>query len=424
MAQNSIVPAPGDLWGSYRIEHPLGSGGMGVVLAARDERHDRPVALKLLRRADERAMGEARALAALDHTNIVRIYGFERACGRAFVVMERVDGRSLEDVLRAERCMPVDAVVSVVRSVASALTALHREGRLHGDVKPSNILIENRTGRVVLTDFDLSRRIDDATTPRSARGTPEYLAPERARSESVPRELRAREDVYALAATAFDLLTGRPPFEEDDVRELLRRQASEPPPPPSVVRPSLSWRIDRAILAALEKSPYRRTPTALAFANELADASIRGDAPPHVLVADDDGDHRQVVSLALQKRLRRVTLESVADGELAYHAAIERAPDLAILDLDMPGLDGLELAVALRALPHLERLPIIVVSGRVGPSERESLARAGVSRCFEKPVMLWRLASAARELLGLAHGSGSYPHAEARRETPTLDDPA
>jgi serine/threonine protein kinase len=375
---------------------------MGAVFAARDELLDRPVALKLLHcgSGEDELVAEARALAALDHPNVVRIHGLQRVADRVFVVMQRIEGRSLDEVLTTDGPLGPHAAVDVVRAVAAALEAVHRAGRIHGDVKPSNILIENGTRRVLLTDFGLSSAIADPRASTVVRGTPDYLAPERATGASIARELRPREDVYSLAATAFDLLTGRPPFDDDDPRAILRKHAFATPPRPTDIRPGLPWRIDRAVLAGLAKRPEARTATPLELAADLADAVSRGTTPPRVLVADDDGGHRQLLAHALAKRIRRVTIEAVSDGERAYRAASDRAPDLAILDLDMPGLNGLELAIALRSVSGLERLPVVVVSGFLGPNERAILDQIGVGPCFEKPVELAQLAVAVQRLLG------------------------
>ncbi len=413
----------GQRWGHYRIERPLGTGGMGTVFAAWDELLDRPVALKLLHARDEDALlSEARAIAALSHPNVVRIHGLERSDERAFVVMEHIEGRSCDELLSEQR-FTLPSAVEAIRGAAAALHAIHQAGRLHGDVKPSNILIERASGRVLLTDFGLSRRIEDVEPATIVRGTPEYLAPERARGAYTPPELRPRQDVYSLAATAYDLLTGRPPFDEENVREVLRKQAFEEPRPPSVLRPQLTWRVDRAILAGLRKKPAERTATTLRFAEDLAEAAARGGAPPRILVVDDDGAHRQVVAHALVKRLGRTVIESAGDGERALEAAMARAPDLAILDLEMPGMNGIELAMAMRSTPKLERVPLIVVSGRMGPAERDVLARLGVERCFDKPVLLWKLARAASELLGAetVRASGRYPRADVHRNARTPD---
>lgn len=154
------------------------------------------------------------------------------------------------------------------------------------------------------------------------------------------------------------------------------------------------------------------------------DPDERTAPPARVLLADDDDDHRRLLSLALTKRLRGILVESVSDGQRAYRAAALSPPDLAVLDLDMPGLNGLELTSALRATPGLERLPIIVVSGRAGSLERELLARAGVDRCFDKPVALWKLAGAARELLGASaeHASDGARRLSPRARRGALDE--
>lgn len=138
---------------------------------------------------------------------------------------------------------------------------------------------------------------------------------------------------------------------------------------------------------------------------------------PRILVADDDADHREVVALALEKRLGAIELDSTDDGYEAYRAACARAPDLAILDIDMPGLDGVQLAIALHSRPGLEHLPIIVVSGRIGVVERELLERAGVRACFSKPVALADLARAVRDALGIASAdrTGPFPRSRAAR---------
>jgi two-component system response regulator DesR len=139
------------------------------------------------------------------------------------------------------------------------------------------------------------------------------------------------------------------------------------------------------------------------------------------LLADDDDDHRQFVALALVKRLGPIDFDSVGDGYDAYGAACERTPDLAILDIDMPGLDGVQLAIALRSRPGLERMPIIVLSGRLGALEQDLLERAGVQRCFSKPLPPSALARAVRELLGTSFEAptGRIPR---RPRRDTLDE--
>ncbi len=137
----------------------------------------------------------------------------------------------------------------------------------------------------------------------------------------------------------------------------------------------------------------------------------KGSRRPRILLADDDADHRHILSLVLGRRLGRIVVDSLDDGHDALVAARRRPPDLAILDYDMPGLDGLHLALALRAQPNLARLPIVVVSGRLGAKERELLSRAGVDRCFDKPVVLANLAQAVCDLMAVSPEriTGAFP---------------
>lgn len=417
----------GETWGHFRIERQLGAGGMGTVFAAWDELLERPVALKVLHgRAGDQIIDEARASAGLRHPNVVHVYGIERLAGRTVAVMELIEGESCEELLRAGGPLRPGDVVPIVRAVANALSAAHRAGRTHGDVKPSNILIEHGTERVLLADFGLSRKLDHALArPGMTRGTPEYLAPECALGVSAAGELSVRQDVYALAATAFDLLTGRPVFDDRNVRDVLRKQAYEPPPRPSELRPSLGWRIDAAILAGLRKSPHERTATPLDLAAALATAVRRGSAPPRVLLADDDALTRQGVALALAKRLGPLIIESASDGDRAYVAARERPPDIAVLDLDMPGMNGIELSAMLRSIPGLETLPILILSGCITPADELVFEHLRVRHCLEKPVRYSQLATLVRELLGLgrrSYRSGVRSTGRADRPTVERDD--
>jgi CheY-like chemotaxis protein len=388
-------PSPGETFGNYRIEHCLGSGGMGTVFSAWDSLLERPVAIKLLHGDHaSQLLEEARALAAVVHPNVVRLFELNASERGSFVVMERIVGDDLARTmdrgqLGEHRC------VEIVRDIACALGVIHEVGWVHGDVKPSNVILERDTGRVVLTDFGLCRRMEKGAARDTVSGTPEYLAPERCIGATVPRELAGREDVYSLAVMAFEMLTGRLPFELKSAQQLLWYHAHAEPPRPSDVRP-LPWRVDRAILAGLAKDPELRTATPARFARALELALRRGSEPARVLVADDDPEFRGLLAVGLARRVDRLVVESVADGDTAYDVASQRLPDLAIVDLEMPGQSGLELAAMLRTLGDV---PVVVVSGRAKPRDVEALSRAGVLACLPKPVRVERLASVVRDVL-------------------------
>jgi eukaryotic-like serine/threonine-protein kinase len=396
------APSPGEKFGRYRIEAKLGVGGMGAVFAAWDEVLHRPVALKLLHGDDrDLLVSEARAIAALDHPNVVRVYSLEHENGRIFAVMELVRGRSVDMLLSESGKLPPATAVQIVRAVSVALTAIHRAGLVHGDLKPSNILVEEPSGRIVITDFGLARSSHAQSFSGSfVRGTPAYLCPEAARAIPVSSDMRTRQDVYALAMTAYELLSGAPPFDDQDPEQVLWDQVHSEVPRIDLRERSLSWRVDAALRAALAKKPSDRTPTPACFAADLSRAVKRGFEPARVLLVDDDDEYRQFVTLALIRRLGMVVVQAASDGEVGYHAAACSRPDLAIVDLAMPGLNGLELTAALRATSGFETLPIVVLSGAMTQKERELLAKLGATLCLEKPIAPWQLAEATRFVLG------------------------
>lgn len=383
----------------YELKSMLGQGGMGHVYAATDTLLNRQVALKVLRRGDQGALlEEGRALAAIEHPAVVRIYGVDVSGDQPFVVMERIRGESLADRLDRGPSLPNHEVLRVLAGIANGLDAIHRAGRIHGDVKPANVLLEEGTGRVVLTDLGLSRVI--ARSARLRGGTPEYLAPERARGAPMKRELLPREDVYSLAVIAFELLTGGLPFDAADSQEVLRLQAVARPPRPSRARPSLTWRIDRAILRGLEKAPEDRPATASAFVEDLARALHNAHLPADVLVADDDVGLVELMAVQLARRLR-CTVRTATCGDSAFEAAASRAPDAVIVDLEMPGMNGMEVVAALRQRPGLQGVPFVVVSGRASAQDWSVLRRLGAVRFFRKPLDIEGLSAFLRGALYL-----------------------
>ena len=389
----------GTMLAQYQVGRLLGQGGMGHVYAAIDTLLNRQVALKVLRRGDRKTLlEEGRALAAIEHGSVVRIYGVDVTGDNPFVVMERIRGEALAALLERRGALPHGEVLQILDGIARGLDAIHRAGRIHGDVKPANVLIERDTGRVVLTDLGLSRVIARAEHLRG--GTPEYLAPERARGAPVKAELLPREDVYSLAVMAFEMLTGALPFDAPDSQEVLRLHAVARPPRPSRAHPSVTWRIDRAVLHGLEKSPEDRPASASVFVDGLRRAVRDANRPADLLVADDDVGLLELLSVQLTRRLR-CSVRTAACGEAAFEAAALRAPDAVIVDLEMPGMNGLEVVAALRQRPGLEGVPFVVVSGRASANDWSLLRRLGAVRFFRKPVDIEGLSAFLRGALYL-----------------------
>lgn len=293
-------------WGKYLLLSELGKGGMGVVWRAWDRDLNRFVAVKMLRGIDSGAenglVREARLVAQLRHPNIVPVYEIGTYEGQPFLAMELIEGTTLD---RAE--LPLRDLLAAIRDIAFALDAAHRQGIVHRDVKPGNILIEaGESRRAFILDFGVAREIRTPVSQTgSIVGTPEFMAPEQIRGDS--RRIGPASDVYSLGATLYRLLTGRLPYAGDDIIELVRRMSEEDPVPPRRLRPDLPGEVETILLRAMEKDPVRRYPSARAMAEDL-DRFLRGDPilarPPSLTyrLKKKLSKHRRVVlpsSLAL-----------------------------------------------------------------------------------------------------------------------------
>jgi serine/threonine-protein kinase len=275
---------PGSLVAGYRIEARIGAGGMAVVYRARDERLPRLAALKVMApqwAADEefrqRFVAESRASTTVDHPHVIPVYKAGEADGVLFIAMRLVTGGDLREALRREGgALPPARALDLLSPVASALDAAHAAGLVHRDVKPGNILIDRHSGQsdhVFLSDFGLSKGVlSGASLTQSGHylGTPHYSAPEQARGDHVD----GRADQYALACVAFELLTGRRPFERDDPLTVLLAHVTAPPPALTERRPDLPAAADGVMRRALAKAPDERYPSCRDFTDALRDALV------------------------------------------------------------------------------------------------------------------------------------------------------
>jgi len=226
----------------------------------------------------DRFTREIRIAAALNHPHILPLHDSGEAGGRLFYVMPFVRGGSLRERLAAERQLPVDEAVRLVRQVAAALHHAHGRGLVHRDIKPENILLHE--GEAMVTDFGIALAADAAPTERLTEtgllvGTPEYMSPEQAAGE---RALDARSDVYSLGCVLYELLAGLPPHAGPSAKSLIARRFTEPAPHVRRVRPQVPVAVDEAVARALAVDPSERFPTAAAFAEALAGTG----APPAV----------------------------------------------------------------------------------------------------------------------------------------------
>jgi streptogramin lyase len=266
------ILAPGAVVGGYRIESVAGRGGMGVVYRATQLALDRPVALKLLtpdlaqdNAFRERFQRESRLLASIDHPNVITVHEAGEHDGRLFIAMRFVVGTDLRElILRDGKVEPVRAA-RLLSQVASALDAAHARGLIHRDVKPANILIEEREGRehAYLSDFGLTKQVGSSSAAELTAsgqwvGTVDYIAPE----QVLGRRVDARADVYALGCVLYTALTGSVPFQRDSAIATVFAHVNDPPPSLREALPGISPELDAAIARALAKEPDDRFPSA------------------------------------------------------------------------------------------------------------------------------------------------------------------
>jgi hypothetical protein len=274
------------LGAQYELLRLLGRGGMGAVYLARERSLDRLVAIKVLPpecaadpESRERFRREARTAAKLTHPNIVPLHAFGEVEGMLYFVMGYVRGESLADRLRREAKVPADYARRIVRDVADALDHAHRQGVVHRDIKPDNILLDDETGRPMLTDFGVAKARAGGTTLTGTGivvGTPSYMSPEQA---SATREVDGRSDLYSLGVLGYAMLAGRVPFEGATLQDLIVQQIGRAPAQLAQVAPDAPSDLAAALMKCLEKDPDRRWPDARSLAAAVGGEAVEEEEP-------------------------------------------------------------------------------------------------------------------------------------------------
>ena len=281
----------------YRLEREVGAGGMATVYLAEDVRHDRRVALKVLRPelaaviGAERFLAEIKLTANLQHPHILPLFDSGEADSYLYYVMPFVTGETLRDRMSRERQLPVADAIRITVEVASALDYAHRQGVVHRDIKPENILLHD--GSAVVADFGIALAASKASGARMTEtgmslGTPHYMSPEQAMGE---REITPRSDVYALGAVLYEMLTGEPPFTGATAQAVVARVLTENPRPLVTQRHTIPRHVEAAVLTALEKLPADRFSTATEFAEALGDKSYSSAVSLPAAAAPDAPGH-------------------------------------------------------------------------------------------------------------------------------------
>lgn len=260
----------------YRFERALGAGGMATVYLAEDLKHDRKVAIKVLKPelaavlGAERFVVEIKTTAAMSHPHILPLFDSGTADGFLFYVMPYIEGETIRDKLNRETQFGVADAVRIAREVADALDYAHRRGIIHRDIKPENILLHD--GRAMVMDFGIALAVSAAAGGRMTEtglslGTPHYMSPEQATAE---KDISARSDVYSIASVLYEMLAGQPPHVGGSAQQVIMKIIAEPAPPVVTLRKSVPPNVSAALGTALEKLPADRFESARAFADALA----------------------------------------------------------------------------------------------------------------------------------------------------------
>jgi putative two-component system response regulator len=415
----------GAMLGPYRIVERIGRGGMATVYKAHHPALDRFVAIKVLPEFfaeeevyRERFQQEARSVARLRHPNILNVFDFGQEGGITYLVLELIEGGTLTDRLGGQ--MDLQEVVTILRPLASALDHAHSQGVIHRDIKPPNILM-NRDGIPILADFGLAQMaaaVTRITATGIVLGTPEYMSPEQATGG----EIGPPSDLYSFGIVAYEMLTGRVPFQGDTPVAVLLSHLNKPVPPTLELAGKLSGHVEEVLRRALAKAPDDRFLSASEFvaaltpaawptrersgASGAAHGAANGEAPyrnlsrsrPKVLVVDDGAANRELIEACLAGVDCEIQL--AADGPSALKAIEAAPPDLVLLDVQMPGMDGYQVCQRIKADPKLRLVPVVMITALNHSDDRVKALESGADDFMSKPVerveLVARVTSALR----------------------------
>jgi eukaryotic-like serine/threonine-protein kinase len=323
----------------YRLEREVGAGGMATVYLAHDLKHDRKVAVKVLRPelaaviGAERFLSEIRTTANLQHPHILPLFDSGAADGFLFYVMPFIEGESLRDRLTREKQLPISDAVRIAGEVASALDYAHRHNVIHRDIKPENVLLHD--GQALVADFGIALAASKAGGTRMTEtgmslGTPHYMSPEQAMGE---REITARSDVYALGAMTYEMLLGEPPFTGPTAQAIVAKVMTEKPAPLRGRRETVPAEVEDAVLTALAKLPADRWGSAAEFGSALRGA-VTGRTTTVVRAAPRPAGSRMALPIAIAA----AALATAAAVFFAIRGQRQAPAPVTRLSLDLPDL--------------------------------------------------------------------------------------
>jgi len=396
--------------GSYRILNKIGTGGMGAVYLAEHPLIGKKVALKVIHRelagnkeVVQRFFQEAKAVTRINHEHIVEIHDFGVTPeGDHFYIMEYLEGKTLAQVLSAERTVEMMRSLHIGAQIASALAAAHANGVIHRDLKPDNVMLTHRLGDpdfVKLLDFGLAKIFASASAVKTAAGvllgTPQYMSPEACESRS---SIDARTDVYALGILLFQMCTGRLPFDGETMGEVLVKQVTQLPPAPRAINPNIPPSVEQIILRCLAKTPDHRFPTM----NQLREALLDPEAylmksPPiaparSIAPGEAPVNARDVMAYAAAQQQQKTRMGTAGGNGLPLPAP----------GLSMPGTDARTMIAEPRrtgnhqvpdlAAPTMPKMNTMRIATPLGYSSRP-------------PRRVWPIVLVVGLLLGLGGGA-------------------
>ena len=407
------IPVGITLDNKYFVRQVLGRGSMGIVYLAQDLALERDVAIKVLLphyAADEkvakRFRREAVAMASVRHNNVVSIFAFGEYLKNPYFVMEYVSGHTVANLIesankRGEQ-LYLDVVLGIVNQVCQGLQAVHDGRIVHRDVKPANMLISSGF-KILLTDFGLVEEID-SSTQRDLAGTPLYLAPEIIRRQDLPRDQVHLSDVYALGVSTFEMLAGDTPIKGKNIKDILNSHLNNPTPDISDFRSDIPEAFNDVLARAMHKDPAERFSSCMAFFKALVEARESDNLAPRsgsgrILVVDDDPEVRAMYTTALKVGLPDTVIMSAEDGLAAMELIKTSKPDLILLDLEMPRMNGFEVCASLTGDELTADIPLIVLSAHKEGKILSLLKAMGVRSILRKPVELTHLVDLSRRYL-------------------------
>jgi serine/threonine-protein kinase len=386
---------------AYEIRGLLGQGGMGEVYEAYDRVLNRRVALKVTRPniSADYLLLEGRALAAIHHPGIVTVHSMGKHRGLGFLVLERVQGLSLDRMIDDRRArgelLGVRESLDLLIAIADALAVVHKAGLAHRDVKPGIVMLAPG-GRVVLMDFGLVLPNADRAGHRRVAGSVQYMAPE-ALTGDVEAGAADLGDVYALGVLGFELLTGIIPYSDGEPADVYRAKTKAGMPRITEYRKDVPQPFLDLIAQMMAPEAEERPQGAETLLWQLRgvrtrSVSMRPGAPAfHVLVVDDDPDMRDALALYVRAAAPDAQIEPMGSGAEGVQAVRRRVPDLLLLDLDLPDMNGVEVCMILRGMDLGDGCMIVSITGRATRADVELLEQLGVRTLEKGPHLMEEL---------------------------------